>query len=169
MITSSTIELDGYLAMPGIDGESRRAGHEDEIEVHRIAWRIEQDAPGSAGSGRRRRWVEVGPLIVHTWYDASSPYLALAALEGRHFDEVVLTLRRDTGDEPIDYLRLTMSDVVIASYELLDEHATSATVVDRVPERLGLTFVEIAIRYLEQLDDGGHKKHEVEYDTAGGT
>lgn len=169
MITASSIQLEGYLDLPDIQGESRRADHEGEIEVHRLAWQVRQHAM-TVGSGRRRHRAEVGPITMSKWYDASSPYLALAAMRGAVFDEAVLTVRRDTGDQPVDYLRITMTGVTITSYDVLDDHDIDEIVVESIPERIGLSFDAIEIRYLELTGDGRKpREHEVEFDIARGT
>jgi len=75
--------LTGYLKIGDIPGESQRVDHEEEIDVHDIAWNIEQTSSTSVGRGRRRARVETGPLVIKKYYDAASPYLAQSVSKGK--------------------------------------------------------------------------------------
>lgn len=59
--------------------------------------------PSPAASGRRRVRASVHDLTVLKSYDAASPHLTLATLRGQAFDEIVLTVRKDSGEAHLDY------------------------------------------------------------------
>ncbi len=158
--------LTGYLKIPDIDGESQRAEHEDEIDIYDFTWGIEQAAGAQTGRGRSKGRAQISALTCAKAYDASSPYLALAAMQGKSFDEVVLTIRKDSGDAHLDYLIITMENVIISQYAITgageDEGQT-------IMEDVGLSFENVKVKYTVQADD--HSKgdeHEIEYDIAAG-
>lgn len=155
--------LTGYLKIGDIPGESQATGHEREIDVHGIEWKISTPS-ASAGSGRVRGRAEVGPLKVKKFTDKSSPYLVLASLNGRAFPEITLTLRKDSGEAHLDYLVITMTNVSVSSFEV-----TSAGNEDNPVEEVGFVFEEIKYKYVEQADDhSAGDEHEIEYDIAAG-
>ncbi len=165
----SPITLMGYLKIPDIPGESTRADHEGEIDVHRIRWSVLRAASAAIGSGRVSARAKVSPVHLDKWYDASSPYLALAVMQGKAFPEAAVTFRKDLGDAHLDYLTITLTNVAVSSYEILDEYNEVDEPIARVPERIGLSFETVKIRYIAQSDDhSAGDVHEIAYDVARG-
>ena len=157
--------LTGTLLLPDIGGESVRAEHEDEIDVHAIDWGIAQGAKSQTGKGRSQGRAEVGPISVSKLTDASSAYLALACMQGKSLDECVLTIRKDSGDAHLDYLIITMTNVTISSYSMLPTAPDSLV----IEERVSLTFEKVKYLYTVQADDhSAGDEHEIEYDIAAG-
>lgn len=142
--------IDGFLTFPDIVGESQRRGHEDEIEVHDIAFAMA--APQSA-SGARRGRVVLRPLTVRKFYDRASPYLKTLLQDGRHADRVSLAVTRTREGSTRDYLVITLREVSLVSYEL------STTEDGRLEELLTLAYRRITFTYEGQ--------HEVELETQG--
>lgn len=79
------------------------------------------------------------------------------------------TLHRDSGDGHLDYLRITLTNATISSYEMLDEYNEMDEPIRRIPERVGVAFERIRIVYVETRDDhSAGDEHEIEYDVARG-
>ncbi|CAN0586897.1 unnamed protein product, partial [Ectocarpus sp. 12 AP-2014] len=106
--------LSGNILIPDIAGESRRADHEDEIDIMSIDWGMTQASNMQQGSGRTSSRATVNPIGISKIYDASSPYLSLACMQGKAFDEVVISFRQDSGEAHLDYLKITLTNVVIS-------------------------------------------------------
>ncbi len=156
--------LTGYLKIPDIPGESQRADHEGEIDIHSIDWGTAGGARASTGSGRTRARAEVGPIALGKRYDASSPFLALAAMQGKAFDEVVISFRKDSGEAHLDYLTITLSNVIVSSYDIV-----GPTEIADIEDEVQLAFEEINIKYTTQADDhSSGDEHEVEFNIATG-
>ena len=156
--------MTGYLKLPDIDGESRRADHEDEIDILSIDWNMEQASTMQIGSGRTRSRATVHPIEISKAYDASSPYLALSCMQGKAFGEAIIMFRKDSGEAHLDYLKITLTNVVISSYSLNGE-ATGEDITDKFK----LSFEKINVVYTMQADDhSSGDEHEVEYDMAAG-
>lgn len=153
----------GYVKIPDIDGESQRAEHEDEIDISDISWEIVQPATAQIGRGRARSRAEVSSLSCKKFYDASSPYIALAAMQAKSFNEVVVTVRRDSGDAHLDYLTITMSNTIISRYEIV------GTDGEELQEAVGFAFENVKVKYIVQEEDhSAGAEHEIEFDIAMG-
>ncbi len=157
--------LTGYLKVPDVPGESQRVDHEEEIDVHSIEWEIAQAATSQIGRGRSRSRAEISAISMNKMYDASSPYLALACMQGKSFDEIVLMVRKDSGDAHLDYLQITMTNCAISHYSVLPTPAES----QQIEEHIGITFEQVKVVYTVQADDySAGDEHEIEYDLAAG-
>ncbi|MDQ8199226.1 type VI secretion system tube protein Hcp [Pelagicoccus enzymogenes] len=164
-VPASHAALTGYLKIPDIPGESQRAEHEDEIDIHGISWGVQAQAADD-GSGRTRARAEVSAITLKKYYDASSPYLFLSAAQGKSFDEITITFIRsnpDSGSFP--YLTITLSNCVVTNYQVTG----GTSVDDKQSEEVGLSFETINIKYVVQADDhSAGDEHEIEYDIAAG-
>lgn len=157
--------LTGYLKVPDVPGESQRVDHEEEIDVHSIEWEIAQAAQAQIGRGRSRARAEISALSMNKMYDAASPYLALACMQGKSFDEIVLMVRKDSGEAHLDYLKITMTNCAISHYSILPTPQDG----QQIEEHIGLTFEQVKVVYTVQADDhSAGDEHEIEYDLAAG-
>ncbi|MEX5729112.1 type VI secretion system secreted protein Hcp [Rhodovulum iodosum] len=157
--------LTAYMKLPDIDGESKSADHEDEIDIYDVEWVLEQASHAQIGSGRTRGRAQIHPIHVFKWYDASSPYIALACMQGKSFDEVIIMVRKDSGDAHLDYLQITLTNTAISHYEVLGEYQDSKS----IHEKVGLACETIKLKYIVQAEDhSAGDEHEVEYDIAAG-
>ena len=159
--------IKGFLMVPDIPGEAKAAGHEGEIEFHGYEWSTEQTRARLTGSARRRSRPDVGAVTVSKYVDSASPYLALAALQGRAFDEVVLTFHRQSAALPFDYLVITLNNCVVVSFEdYSDDHDDPDA---EIHQEVGFEFEQIVYKYTVQKPDGSTgDEHEIKYDVAAG-
>ena len=158
--------LSGYMQLPDIAGESIANGHEEEIDLHSISWKVAQKSAAKSARGRRSARSEVGAVRLNKFYDAASPYLALAAMQGRSFDEIVLSVRKDSGEEAFDYLKITLGNALITGYRMLPQDDDDYSLIE---EEVSISAETINILYTVQADDHtAGAEHEVEYDIAAG-
>lgn len=158
----------GYLKIEDIKGESKRADHEEEIDCFGVEWEISQASSASVGSGRTRSRATVGDFRCHKWIDASSPYLALACMQGKNFKEIVFMARKDSGDAHLDYLQVTLENCIISHYAMSQASAEVAA-DDMVHEEISISFEKLKMKYVVQADDhSAGDEHEVEYDIVAG-
>ncbi|MBU3031501.1 Hcp family type VI secretion system effector [Paracoccus marinaquae] len=149
----------GYLQIEDVPGESKRAGHEDEIVISSFSWGAMRAAFRNSGGQRESGLPEVQSVSISKDYDASSPYLALACIKAKNLGDVVLTLRKDQGDEHSDYLTMTLTNTLVENYQVSGGGGGNAV------DSLSLSFDSIKVKYVQDADDltaGG--EHEVEYD-----
>ncbi|PUB17272.1 Hcp family type VI secretion system effector [Yoonia sediminilitoris] len=159
--------LTGYLKIGDIAGESQRAEHEDEIDIHDIKWNIEQGSAAQVGRGRSRSRAQVDAIFLRKFTDAASAYLALACMQGKSFPDMVLSVRKDSGDAHLDYLIITMENVTISKFEVLGTGDGEGG--QMIEEVLGLVFENVTYKYTVQADDhSAGDEHEITYDIAAG-
>lgn len=149
----------GYLKIDDIPGESKRSGHEEEIVISSFSWGAMRSAFRNSGGQRESGLPEVQSVSLTKDFDASSPYLALACIKAKNLGDVVLTLRKDQGDEHSDYLTITLTNVLVESYQ------TGGGGGGNPVDTVSLSFDSIKVLYIQDADDltaGG--EHEMEYD-----
>jgi type VI secretion system secreted protein Hcp len=154
----------GYLKIEGIDGESKRADHEGEIDCFGVEFEATQMSSSSVGSGRTRGRATLSDFTFHKWFDAASPYLALACAKGKSFEEIVFTVRKDSGDAHLDYLIITLTNCIISGYRMV-QNAPEAASSELIADKVTVSYEQLKIKYVVQADD--HSKgdeHEIEYD-----
>lgn len=159
--------LAAYLKIGDIGGESQRADHEEEIDIHDVIWNVEQGSAAQIGKGRSRSRAQVGPIYLRKFTDAASAYLLLACMQGKSFPDMVLSVRKDSGEAHLDYLIITMENVTISKFET--EGVGAAEDGQMIQEVVGLIFENVTYKYTVQEDDhsaGG--EHEITYDIAAG-
>jgi type VI secretion system secreted protein Hcp len=159
--------MTAFLTIPDIPGESQRAHHEGEIAVHGLSWAVEQSGSSRVGRGRRRSRADVSPLQVLKLVDKASPYLALAAMQGKAFDEIVLKVHRGSGEGHLDYYTITMENCVLVA--VAQENIGFEDPLDSIEESVSIECENIKLTYVEQSDDGSAgDEHEIEYDIVAG-
>jgi type VI secretion system secreted protein Hcp len=141
---------DIFLKIDGINGESLDDRHKDEIEVLTWDWEILQDSTMHAGSGGGAGKATVKDLTFEHWIDRASPNLMKYALTGKHIDQAVLVMRK-AGGNPLEYLKLTMSDVLVTRVKPSGSHND----VERSLESVSLSFSKVKQEYVVQNAQGG--------------
>ena len=157
--------LTGYMKIEDIPGESKRADHVDEIDLSGLSWGASQTNTVVLGSGRSAGKASISSIAISKYYDAASPYLALACMQGKAFAEIIITARKDSGDVHLDYLTITIGGCMLDSYQVgasMDGEAMPT-------ESISIAFDTIKIKYIQQADDhSAGDEHEIEYDVIAG-
>jgi type VI secretion system secreted protein Hcp len=157
--------VSGYMKIAEIPGESGRKDHEEEIIISSVQWGALRPVTNTPGVGRSSGMPNISSVTISKLYDKSSPYLAQAVLLATAFPEIVVTLRKDSGETHLDYLTITLTDCMIESYNF-----SGAEGGDSPPmESVSLVFNKMKLLYIEQASDhsaGG--EHEFEYDIVAG-
>lgn len=154
--------VDAFLKLGDLKGESPVDGHEDEIQVLSWNWGMTQAGTTHRGTGGGAGKVNVQDMTVVHYVDTASPAITLACCNGKHFPEATLTVRK-AGEKPLDYLIITMNDVIITSVQPGGSSGSEETA-----ESFTLNFAKYKYSYQPQ-DNKGSKKGgaiEVEYDIA---
>lgn len=111
--------VDYFLELDGIPGESTDAKHKGEIDVLAFSWGVSQagSAPrGGRGGGAGKALFE--DLLVVARTSKASPKLWQACATGEHLKSAVLTCRKGSGKGRIEFLKVTLTEVTITSYEV---------------------------------------------------
>jgi type VI secretion system secreted protein Hcp len=153
--------VDAFLKME-LKGESVVKGHEEEIQVLAWSWGMSQAGTTHQGTGGGAGKVNVQDMVITKYVDSASPTLALSCCNGKHFDEVVLTVRK-AGEKPLDYFTITLSEVIVTSVSTGGSKGE-----EQITESVSLNFAKFKETYQPQDNKGGKKGGaiEVEYDIA---
>ena len=140
---------DIFMKISGIEGESQDATHTNEIEISHWDWKISQNSNMHSGSGGGAGKASVDDLTFTHKVDKSSPNLMKYCLTGKHIPEAKLTVRK-AGGNPLEYLKITMSDVIISSVQ-----PNCKSTDDVGTEQVCLAFSRVKQEYAVQNAQGG--------------
>jgi type VI secretion system secreted protein Hcp len=135
------MKIDGFLKVPDIPGESKRAGHEDEMEIYGLLFDME--SPHDANTRARRGRVALSPIVCVKNYDIGSVYLKQALFQNKVFDEVQITARRTIEGETSDYLVIKLEKASLVSYSF----RPSEDDPDMLEERIGFVYQTVTFTY----------------------
>ncbi len=140
---------DIFLKINGIDGESMDSAHKNEIEILNWDWQIFQDSNMHMGSGGGSGKATVKDLNFVHYVDRSSPNLMKFCLTGKHIPEAKLVVRK-AGGSPLEYLKITMTDVVITNVQ-----PAGSSSEERIKEKVSLSFAKVKQEYTVHNQQGG--------------
>ena len=140
--------MDQFIKIKDVNGESKDDKHAKSIDV--LAWSWGQANSGSAhvGGGAGAGKVNVQDLSFTKYVDSSTPAILLACSNGKHFSEVLLTVRK-AGEKPVEYIKIKMEEVLISS---VSQGGSSGE--DRLTENVTLNFAKVKFEYTPQDDTG---------------
>ena len=142
-------QVDYFLKLEGIDGESADHKHKASIDLESWSWGESQTGTHSGGGGGGAGKVQMQDFHFVMKINKASPKLMLACASGEHIKKATLTCRK-AGKEQQEFLKVTMTDLLVSSYQTGGSgHA------DIVPlDQISLNFAKIEIEYKEQKPDG---------------
>ena len=140
--------VDMFLKLDDIKGESVDSKHKDEMDVLSWSWGMSQSGTTHQGGGGGAGKVSVNDLSITKYVDKASANLQLSCCNGKHFKEALLTVRK-AGENPLEYLKITMKEVLIASVSTGGSGGE-----DRLTENVTLNFAEFKTEYTPQKPDG---------------
>ena len=140
--------VDYFLKIDGIEGEAPDAKHKNEIHLDSFSWGESNAGSMAHGGGGGAGKVSMQDIHYTCKLGKQSPKLALACADGEHIKKAVLTARK-AGKEQHDYYVVTVTDLLISSYQI-GGHGGEVTIVENV----SLNFAKIEWDYKEQKIDG---------------
>lgn len=140
--------VDMFIKIGDAGGESADNKHSGEIDVLSWNWGMSQSGTGHIGGGSGSGKVSVQDVTLTKYVDKSSPNLMLACCNGKHYPEALLTVRK-AGENPLEYLKIKMTDVLISSVSTGGSGGE-----DRLTENVSLNFVKVEVTYTPQTSKG---------------
>jgi type VI secretion system secreted protein Hcp len=137
-------EVDYFLKIDGVEGESTDAAHKGEIDVEAWSWGESQAAPSQGGAAR----VSMNDFSFTMRLSKASPKLFLACAEGDHIKAAWLTARRGAPKQTDYFLKWSFSDLLVSSY------GTGAAAGTVPQDQVSFAFDKIEVEYKEQRADG---------------
>lgn len=141
--------VDMFLTLEPIKGESQDKTYKDKIDILAWSWGMSNSGTAHLGKGAGAGKVNVNDLSVTKYVDASSPDLMKSCCNGKHFGEGKLIVRK-AGEKPVEYLVVTMTDVLITSVSTGGSGGE-----DRLTENVALNFAKVNVKYTPQEQTGG--------------
>jgi type VI secretion system secreted protein Hcp len=136
------------LNLKGIDGESKKKGYENQIDIYDFKFGVSQSASSSEGMGAGSAKSDCKDLVVTKLIDKSTPIIFLYSALGTPIPEATMTVRK-AGGQALDYLVVTLKDVIVTNV------ATGGKAEDeRVREEVSFSYAKISIQYKAQNADG---------------
>jgi len=141
--------VDMFLKLDGIKGESKDKDHKDEIHIESWSWGLSQAGNFSVAGGGGAGKVNVHDISITKYLDVSSPKLMARCADGGHIASGLLTVRKAGGDKPVEYLKVTLTDLLVSGVQ----HSGSGS-SDLVMESLSLNFAKFKVEYQLQDEKG---------------
>jgi type VI secretion system secreted protein Hcp len=141
--------VDYFLKIEGVKGESGDSKHKEEIDVESWSWGETQAGTAGHGSGSGAGKVKVQDFNFVKKVDKASPVLFLACANGTHYKSAILTARK-AGKEQQEYLTITMSDILITSFQVGGSGHSDVVPTDQI----SINFAKLEFQYKEQKSDG---------------
>ena len=143
-------QVDFFLKLDGIKGESADSKHKGEIEVESFSWgdHNQADIAGASGAGGGAGKVAFQDLHLTTHVNEASPLLMLACATGEHIKSALLTARKQGGEQQ-DYYKVTLTDVLVSSYQ---SGGSNGALIPT--DQFSLNFAKIEFSYARQDEKG---------------
>jgi type VI secretion system secreted protein Hcp len=141
--------VDMFLKLDGVKGEAQDDKHKEEMDVLAWSWGMSQSGTMHTGGGGGGGKVAIQDVSITKWIDKASPVLMKYCSSGEQFKEGVLTVRKAGGKEPLEYLVITMKDIIVTSISTGGSGGE-----DRLTENVSLNFAEVKTEYQPQKPDG---------------
>jgi type VI secretion system secreted protein Hcp len=150
--------MDMFIKIDDVKGESQDDKHKDEIDVLAWSWGMSQSGTFHAGGGGGSGKVSINDLSFTKYIDKSSPNLMNYCSSGKQYKEAKLTIRKAGGKTPLEYLIITMKDVIVTSVSTGGSGGE-----DRLTENVTLNFGALKLDYQQQKPDGSKEGGPVKY------
>ena len=121
---------DVFLKLDGITGDATDTKHKGEISILSYSQSFSNSATVSPGTSGGPGRVTCGAMTFLKNIDSSSPELIAHVTTGTHVRNGLITFRK-AGDSPIEYYRITLTDVVVTAIDQTDQ-ADPATIIEKV-------------------------------------
>jgi type VI secretion system secreted protein Hcp len=141
--------MDMFIEIGKIEGESKDKAHAGKIDVLAWSWGASNSGSAHTGGGQGSGKVNVQDLSFTKYIDKASPELFLHVCNGKHIDKATLIVRKSGGDNPLEYLTITMEDLLVSS---LSTGGSGGE--DRLTENVTLNFAKVKVLYKEQTAVG---------------
>jgi type VI secretion system secreted protein Hcp len=140
--------VDYFLKIEGIPGESTDKSHADEIDLESWSWGETQLGTSSGMGGGGAGKVSMQDFHFVMRHNKASPLLLKACATGQHIPEAKLTCRK-AGGEQQEYMTITLTDLLVSSYQ------TGGSNGDVIPtDQISLNFSKIEHEYKPQNEKG---------------
>jgi type VI secretion system secreted protein Hcp len=136
------------LKLTNIEGESKKSGYENQIDIHDFKFGVSQSASSAEGLGGGSAKSDCKDLVLTKLVDKATPILFLHSALGTPIPEAIMTVRK-AGGQALDYLVVTLKDVIVTNVTTGGKSED-----ERVREEISLAYAKISIQYKAQNPNG---------------
>jgi type VI secretion system secreted protein Hcp len=137
----------------GIKGESideaSPTAHKNHIEILKWDWTTENTIKWDVNQGGQSTRMEVRPIALSKVVDSASAALYQCCVNGKHISSATITARKNDGDQKLEYLIVTLTDVMVNKV-----HWSGDGTQQNVTEDIELSFAQFHIKYQTQGEHG---------------
>lgn len=138
---------DNFLKID-IPGESEDKDHKGWFDLLHFDLGVTNSGSMAFGGGGGTGQASFGDIPITTYVGKSSPEIFLKCATGKHFPKAEILCRK-AGDQPMDYMKIELTDVMITSYRVNPGHGS-----DLPTESWSLDYAKIDYSYQAQGPDG---------------
>jgi type VI secretion system secreted protein Hcp len=138
-------QVDFYLELGDIKGESTDKKHKEKIELDSFSVSCAQSGTQSSGSGGGAGKVRFQDLHCTKKMDVASPKLLLACASGQHFPKATLFCRK-AGGEQEEFCTWNLTDVLVSSYQSGGHGHSEILPVDQFSLNFGKIIMEYGVQ-----------------------
>lgn len=144
--------VDLFLKIDGVQGESRKRGHENEIDIVSFDFgAVQHGSFHTGGSGGGSGKAEISDIRIQKQVDKSSPLLFKACASGKHIPEAIIySQKAGDGNSPLTYYKIKLEDVMVS-----DIHNNGASGGDSIMESVTFNCAKVTFDYQAQNESGG--------------
>jgi len=141
-------EVDAFLKLDKINGESLDSKHKNEIEVLSWSWGMSNSGSAHYGQGSGAGKVSVADMVIQKRVDTSSPILMKSCTVGDHIATGTLTVRK-AGGEQVEYFKIDLTEILISSVQCASDSGSPFLM-----ENVSLNFKTFKVTYKPQTEKG---------------
>jgi type VI secretion system secreted protein Hcp len=142
-------QVDYFLKIEGIPGESQDAKHKDEIDVLSWSWGATNSGTMSYGGGGGAGKVSANDFHFTMKVNKATPKLMQHVCNGKHIASAILTCR-EAGEKQQEYLKVKFTDLIISSYQTGGSGGSDIKPTDSI----SFNFAKLEFSYAPQNKDG---------------
>ncbi len=150
--------FDAYLMIKGVQGESqdnKYNGKEGWIDVLSYSYGVTQTGAASSGGGLSAGKAQLQDFTFTQKVHIGSPEIFIRCCTGKTSEEAHFAARKAGGDNPLDFLKIDMKNVLVTSVT-----SQGAGGPDEIPtETVAMTCEEMTVWYQEQDEKGKGKRN----------
>ena len=140
-------QVDAFLDLQGITGESLDAIHTKQIEVLSMSWGVSNSGSAQSMSGSGSGKAQVHDLNITKMADAASTPLIQACVMGTHIPSGTLTLRKAGGSSALEYMVYKLTNVFVSG-------VSQSSTGPELHESVTLNFQAFTVTYASQDETG---------------
>lgn len=142
-------QVDAFLKLDGINGESQDSVHTNEIDILSWSWSLTNSGSAHYAKGMGQGKVQVGDIHILKRVDTATPSLMQACTTGQHIDSGTLTVRKAGGTSALEYFVINLSNILVSSIRPSSDPSSP-----QLMEDVALNFGSFKVTYTPQEEQG---------------